>query len=498
LKWFGFLIGMLVGLVLSSGHVLRGAERTAFTASRPAIEDALKSASTQPARGLRLPRIFSDGMVLQRDKSVPIWGWADAGENVIVRIAGQVKATRADAAGRWSITLDPLQLGSALTMSVSGRAGAIQIRDILVGDVFQCSGQSNAAMSMDSCKRYPGTLEDIRSTNLPEVRIFQVPWGQFHATPQEDVPADCAWDSLRPERNAAYSAMAFYFARAMHQHLKIPIGIVRASHAGGMAEIKMPREALLSYDLGRKFYENAIKRPKVDGGYPSSDWNGAIAPVIRYAKRGILWYQGEHNAGSGSYGYRQTLPVLIRSWRRACGDERMPFIIVQLPAHEAKGWPMLRESQLLAFKQIDNAGFVVMIDHGEKDNIHPADKRFVGERLALEARRVIYGEAVSGCGPLYDHCSIEGSRVIVHFRNFNGGLKSRTGATLAGFVVAGEDRRFVPATAEIRGDTVVVSNRMVPNPKAVRYAWESFPSDVSLFDSRDLPASPFRTDDWSE
>ena len=437
---------------------------------------------------VRLPRLFSDGMILQRDQPVPVWGWADPGEDVKLEFAGQTKSVKTDTAGKWTATLDPMPASvEPRTLCV----GSLSITNVLVGDVFQVSGQSNAASSMDSCKRFPGTTEDIKNTVLPSVRMFVVPWSQFKETPQEDVPATCAWDSLRPEKNASYSAIAFYFAQSLHQHLKVPIGIVRASHAGGMAQIKMPKEALLSYEGGRKFYENAVKRGKVDGGYPSSDWNGAIAPVIRYGKRGIVWYQGEHNAGNGSYGYRETLAVLLRSWREACGNPAMPFLIVQLPAFEAQGWPMLRESQLVAYRQTKNAGFVVTIDHGEKDNIHPADKKPIGERLALEARRVIYNEKVTGCGPLYDVSVVAGASIVVRF---TGDALKKGGS---GFTIAGEDKKFLPATAIIRGNTVVVSSPEVPNPVAVRYAWESWPT-VGLFDVNGLPASPFRTDEWAE
>jgi sialate O-acetylesterase len=437
---------------------------------------------------VRLPRLFSDGMILQRDQPVPVWGWADPGEDVKLEFAGQTKSVKTDTAGKWTATLDPMPASvEPRTLCV----GSLSITNVLVGDVFQVSGQSNAASSMDSCKRFPGTTEDIKNTVLPLVRIFVVPWSQFKETPREDVPSTCVWDSLRPEKNASYSAIAFYFAQSLHQHLKVPIGIVRASHAGGMAQIKMPKEALLSYEGGRKFYENAVKRTKVDGGYPSSDWNGAIAPVIRYGKRGIVWYQGEHNAGNGSYGYRETLAVLLRSWREACGNPAMPFLIVQLPAFEAQGWPMLRESQLVAYRQTKNAGFVVTIDHGEKDNIHPADKKPIGERLALEARRVIYNEKVTGCGPLYDVSVVAGASIVVRF---TGDALKKGGS---GFTIAGEDKKFLPATAIIRGNTVVVSSPEVPNPVAVRYAWESWPT-VGLFDVNGLPASPFRTDEWAE
>lgn len=461
---------------------------------------------------VRLPRIFSDHMILQRDQPVPVWGWADPGEEVKIAFGGQTKTVKTDAVGKWSATLDPMTASAEpRTMHVA----SLSITNVLVGDVFQVSGQSNAASSMDSCKRFPGTTEDIKNTVLPSVRMFVVPLSIFKDTPQEDVPATCGWDSLRPQKNASYSAVAFYFARALHQHLNVPVGIVRASHAGGMAEIKMPKEALLSYEGGLKFYDEAMKffeanknKPQligrekpgkdglppepqpagtVNGRYPSADWNGAIAPVIRYGKRGIVWYQGEHNAGNGSYAYRHTLPVLVRSWREACGNPEMPFLIVQLPAFEAEGWPMLRDSQLAAYRQTKNAGFVVSIDHGEKDNIHPADKKPIGERLALEARRVVYGEKVTGCGPLYDGFSVEGSNIIVRFTG------DPLGKVGGGFAIAGEDKKFIPATAVIRGSTVIVSCPEVAKPVAVRYAWESWPV-VSLFDVNELPASPFTTE----
>ncbi len=480
-----------------------------------------------------LPRLFSNGAVLQRDRAVLVWGFADPREEVQVHISSadhstnpeQSKNATADETGSWSLFLEPLHVGAPLTMRVSGKANAIEVSDILVGDVFQVSGQSNAAMSMNSCARLPEAKEDIATTKLPQVRVFEVPWALFKDSPQADVPESCSWKSLKPQTNPGFSALAFYFARSLHQHLGVPIGIVRASHAGGRAEIKMPKEALLSFEAGRKSYETAMKayetakakkqteNPQsntpdglppeplvsgtVNGGYPSSDWNGAIAPVIRFTKRGIVWYQGEHNAGDGTK-YTETLSALIRSWREACGDKNMPFLLVQLPRYEVKGWPMLRESQLSAHRNTPNTGFVVTIDLGEKDNIHPADKRPVGERLALEARRLVYGEHVSGCGPLYQDFAVEGNKAVIRFTDTGTGLKAAGGSAFAGFQIADSKRNFITAQAEIVGDTVVVHSPEISKPEAVRYLWESFPQAVSLFNKEGLPASPFRTDAWNE
>lgn len=481
-----------------------------------------------------LARLFSDGAVLQREKPVLVWGRADPGEEVTVSLSSphpminptQSKNAITDESGAWSVWLEPLQVGTPISMRVTGKSNVIEVSDMLVGDVFQISGQSNAAMSMgSSAAGLPEVKEDMAKVTLPEVRIFEVPWAQFKDTPQSDVPDSCQWKSLSPKTNPGFAALAFYFARSLHQHLGVPIGIVRASHAGGKAEIKMPKEALLSFEVGRKSYENAMKayeaakakkqsetpqantpdglppEPKVsgtvNGGYPSSDWNGSIAPVIRYTKRGVVWYQGEHNAGDGAK-YTETLTVLLQSWRDACGDVTMPILLVQLPRHEAKGWASIRESQLLAHRKTPHTGFVVTIDLGEKDNIHPADKRPVGERLALEARRLIYGEKVSGCGPLYQKLTSEGNKAIIHFTNAGSGLKSAEEEDLKGFMIADSKRIFLPAQAEIVGDTVVVHSQEMTHPEAVRYLWESFPPTVSLFNKEGLPASPFRTDDWND
>jgi sialate O-acetylesterase len=479
-----------------------------------------------------MPRLFSDGAVLQRDKPVLVWGRADAAEEVTVSITSpeasinpaQLKKAMADESGFWSLWLDPLRVGAPLSMRVSGKTNAINLSDILVGDVFQVSGQSNAAMSMGSCARLPDVKADMLQVKLPQVRIFEVPWALFKDTPQADVPESCKWKSLSPQTNPGFAALAFYFARSLHQHLGVPIGIVRASHAGGKAEIKMSKEALLSFEAGRKSYDASIKAYEtakakkeaeksqsntpdglppepvatgtVNGAYPSSDWNGAIAPVIRFTKSGLVWYQGEHNAGDPDY--TEKLSVLLQSWREACGDANMPILLVQLPRYEAKGWPMLRESQLAVHRNTPDTGFVVTIDLGEKDNIHPADKKQIGERLALEARRLIYSEEVSGCGPLYQDITIEGNKAVIHFTNTGTGLKAAESTSLEGFQIADSKRNFLPAQVHIVGDTVVVQSPEITHPEAVRYLWESFPMTVSLFNKEGLPASPFRTDAWHD
>ncbi|MEI7730656.1 MAG: sialate O-acetylesterase [Verrucomicrobiota bacterium] len=492
---------------------------------------------------VHLPHLFSHGMGLQRDQPVPFWGWAEPGESVTVEFAEQVKPVKADATGKWQIALDPLPASAAPRTL---RINSASVTNVLVGDVFLCSGQSNMAMSMEAARRYPGTAEDIQSTSLPAVRFFQAPNATFRETPQEDVEAK--WEPVAPANNAHLSAVAFYFAKSLHAHLQVPLGILRASHGGGSAEIKMPREALLSVPSGKKFYEDAIKRaspesvaarnrifqeryeaavrdakakgakppepPKpvsaVDGGYPCSDWNGVIAPIIPYAKRGIVWYQGEHNAGR-AFAYREIFPALIRSWRAASGQPGLPFLFVQLPAYDSPGksddWATLRESMLVTLQTVTNTAMIVTIDHGERDNIHPADKQPVGERLALEARRLIYGQPVTGCGPLYARFTVDGANLVVRFRDTGVSPVSLSATTtpamggtpmlLSGFTLAGEDRKFVAATAVIRGNTVVLSSPAVPKPVAARYAWANWPQP-SLFDAQGLPASPFRTDDWEK
>lgn len=501
---------------------------------------ALALLATAQARAtVRLPHIFSDRMILQRDQPVAVWGWAEPGETVVVRVAEQNKPATASADGKWSVTLDPLRVGRALTMTVNGATSTVTVTDVLVGDVFLCSGQSNMAMSLDAAKRHPGVAEDVATADFPRIRFFKTP-DLMSKTPEEDVPA--VWEPITPRNAAGFSAVAFYFGRGLHAHVGVPIGLIRASHAGGPAEAKMPRAALLTLDIGRRYDDDARRReaswtperlaafnsdtlakweiavkdaaargtkspakPKprasaIDFAYPASDYNAQIAPVICFTQRAVLWYQGEHNAARArAFEYRRLFPRLIESWREASGQPDLPFIFVQLPAFGAAGagddWPLIRESQLLTLRTVPHTAMVTAIDTGERDNVHPADKQPIGERLALEARRLLYREGVTGCGPLYDHFTIDGPRIVVHFRHLGGGLRGRDGTSLGGFMVAGADRIFFPATAKIVGDDIVVQHSEIPQPIAVRYAWAGFPA-VSLFNPSGVPASPFRTDDW--
>ncbi|MGO4291593.1 sialate O-acetylesterase [Chitinophaga sp. RAB17] len=485
---------------------------------------------------VKLPAIFSDGMVLQRNKPVLIWGFGNPGEPISLRIAGQFKTAITDTAGNWTIKLDPLKVGSPLQLIVKGKENQIEIHDILVGEVFLCSGQSNMAMSLDACKRFgnPNAQTDAEQTTLPMVRIFQTPNATFAVQPEKDVSGQ--WQSLSPDRNLTYSAIAFYFSRSMYRYLKVPIGIIRSSNAGGPIEAKMPLEALLSVECGKNYYDEVIKlsnpemmkkqwedilqkwekevrdvtavgqvpppKPKarnpLNGAYPAADWNGVIAPVIKYTKTAILWYQGEHNVAR-AFNYRKLLPVLISSWRAESGDSNLPFIFVQLPAFGSitmnDNWALVRESQLVTLKATHHTGMVVTINTGDRRNIHPPDKAIVADRLFKETQHIIYGEHTSGCGPLFDDFKVDGKKIIVKFTHINGSMKFLSGQEAKGFVIAGEDRKFYPAEALINGTTVEVFSPDVPRPVAVRYAWAGFP-DVSLFDAFDMPASPFRTDDW--
>jgi len=485
---------------------------------------------------VKLPAIFSDGMILQRNKPVLIWGFGNPGEPISLQIAGQFKTTLTDTAGNWTIKLNPLKVGKPLQLIVKGKENQIEIRGILVGEVFLCSGQSNMAMSLDACKRFgnPNAQTDAEQTTLPMVRIFQTPNSLFAARPEKDVPGQ--WQSLSPDKNLTYSAIAFYFSRSMYKYLKVPIGIIRSSNAGGPIEAKMPLGALLSVACGKKYYDETIKRsnpemmkkqadevlkkwekevrdvtavgqvppPKptvrnpLNGAYPAADWNGVIAPVIKYTKTAILWYQGEHNVAR-AFDYRKLLPVLISSWRAESGDSNLPFIFVQLPAFASitmnDNWALIRESQLDVLKKTQHTGMVVTINTGDKKNIHPPDKEIVADRLFKETQHLIYGEQVSGCGPVFDNFKVDGKKVIVKFTQINGSMKFLPGQAAKGFVIAGEDRKFYAARALINGSTIDVFSPDVPRPVAVRYAWAGFP-EVSLCDAFNMPASPFRTDNW--
>lgn len=479
---------------------------------------------------VRLPALFSDHMVLQQETPVPVWGWAMAGEKVEVSIAGQVQSTTAGTDSKWQVKLAPLKSAQPLEMTVKG-TNTITVKDVLVGEAWLCTGQSNMVMTVANSKDY----EKERATAaLPMIRMFTVASGRSKTAKDDCVGS---WVVCSPDTVGAFSAVAFYFGRELQQRRGGAVGIINSSAGGTLieswlnedvqracAELKpffeqrerlmreFDREAAeashqksmakwkLAADAARAAGQPEPKQP----GHPRSSFlaamdvgglfNGMIAPLIPYSVRGIAWYQGESNAHPDRTRFYATqLRLLVRNMRERWGAE-LPFVWVQLPNLNKKmPWPEIREAQLKCL-DLPNTGMAVTIDAGESLDIHPKDKQTVGHRLAQWALGRVYGEKLpSISGPLPAGHEIRGREVVVRFQHADGGLMSKDGE-LKGFVIAGENRAWKPATARIEGDTVVVSAPNVSKPVAVRYAWASDPV-CNLFNGAGMPASPFRTDD---
>ena len=487
---------------------------------------------------MRLPSIFGDNMVLQRDARLPVWGRAAPGAQVIVRLADQEAVATADDTGRWRVTLAPLSIreteGAPIEMTVTGDGETLRLTDVLLGDVWLCSGQSNMGMLLSEVR---DAEREVAAADFPAIRLIQ-PERVVSDEPRENFTG--AWTACRPETAATFSAAAYFFGRMLHRELGVPIGLIDSSWGGTPAEAWTSMEVLGSspklagtlsrwdrvladYPAARAFSEremqewnDAVARARAEGrepplppndpigpGHchqPAGLFNAMIAPLVPYALRGAIWYQGESNTPR-AYEYRALFPAMIRDWRRRWGQGDFPFLFVQISAYgrrrrrpDENAWAELREAQTMTLAE-PNTAMAVTIDIGEDFDIHPKNKQEVGRRLALAALATVHGRDVVYSGPTYESMSVEGDAVRLRFRHIAGGLATSDGAPPRGFTVAGADRRFEWADAALDGDAVLVRSDAVCEPVAVRYAWADSP-DCNLCNAEGLPASPFRTDDW--
>jgi sialate O-acetylesterase len=427
-------------------------------------------------------------MVLQQGKPVTIWGTADDGEAVTVSFAGQEKkATAKD--GRWQVVLDPLTASATpATLTVAGPANTVTYGDVLVGEVWLASGQSNMQWSVKGSKDPEAT---IAGATDPLIRLITVP-RKGAAEPQADI--DASWVVLSPETVGDFSAVAYFFGRDLRAALNVPVGLVSTNYGGTPAEAWTNRPDLEAVPA----LESYLKITNRKDSNPAHLYNAMIAPLVPLAVRGAIWYQGESNAGQPEL-YRTLFPTMITSWRKAFGQGDFPFLFVQLAPFMKKtadpvqeGWAALREAQLMTLTASPSTGMAVITDVGEEDDIHPKAKQPVGARLALAALKIAYGRNIVHSGPIFKNLSIDGDKAVLHFDHVGGGLVAKDGP-LTGFAIAGPDGKFVKADATIAGDTVVVTSPEVKAPKAVRYGWANFPV-VNLWNKDGLPASPFRTD----
>ena len=486
------------------------------------------------AAEFRLGSPFSDHMVLQREKPVAVWGWAEAGELVTVSFAGRSRSVSSAPDGRWALELDPLSASAEpRKLTVTGRGGrGITIEDVLVGEVWLGSGQSNMEMSVGSANDFDA---EKASANLPLIRYYAEASGPAEKPMPE---GRGGWQVCTPESVRRFSATLYFFGREVHRKLDVPVGLICSASGATQIEYWIPPEAQsadeetkANYDSMLRGYtsfdeakvmadyeaklaawklaaEQAIEEKKAPPprptdvlairkrkGPPGGLYNGKIFNLIPFGLRGILWYQGESNAGNPDP-YHKLLTELVTSWR-ALWHEELPFAWVQLPGFTAPGeaWPRMREAMLKA-TVLPRTGMAVTIDIGDPKNIHPTNKQEVGRRLSLWALGTIYGKNVSATGgPLPVGSSIQGSRMTVAFSQAGGGLKTKDGGSVSGFQIAGADQQWRPAVATIAGDKVAVSSADVAAPVAVRYAWQDFP-ECNLYNAAGLPASPFRTDEW--
>ena len=519
------------------------------------------------AMAVELPSIFDNHMVIQRDVKAPVWGWAPAAATITVEFAGQTKSATVDSTGKWKVVLDPMKAnprGQAMTITESTQSegtsatpprsllSSVKFDDVLIGDNWICSGQSNMEWGMDGTTNSGQELAVV--VNYPTIRFYRIPDHISRDLPQENCPGK--WNVLTPESARQLTAVGYFFGRRLNKELNIPIGLVQTAWGGTAIEpwinpagFRMVPE-LADYAkridmfdpstaVGRQTAEELIQRVSdwlptakaaIQAGKamppmpeaPRRDnscgiYNGMIAPLVPFAIKGAIWYQGESNGGEG-ISYFHKMQALIGGWRKDFGVGAFPFYWVQLANFQnpnpnpegGDGWARVREAQRKSL-EIPNTGMAVAIDLADVGNpgdIHPKNKQDVGWRLAQWALFQAYNKKnLVPSGPLFKSVKVEGSKIRVSFDYTGGGLivgekkglepvKEVVGGKLKGFAIAGADKKWAWADAAIDGKTVVLSSPEVPSPVAVRYAFSMNPDTANLYNKEGMPASPFRSDDW--
>ena len=490
---------------------------------------------------VKTPAIIGDNMVLQQNHKNPIWGWADAGETIKVSIAGQNHTTKADAKGNWKVKLDPMKASSdAKTLKINN----VKYNNILVGEVWLCSGQSNMGWSLGNSD--DADLE-VMTANYPNLRLISVPQT---GTQEAQVDFKGQWEATTPDIAKNFSAVGYLFGRRLHQALGIPVGLIDNAWGGSACEAWIPRdrlnklpvakpymkqwektEATFDYDKLLASYEAKLKiwhekaqaarklgkpqpsgrprtpRNQLTGQHrPANLYNGVLNPIIGYGIKGAIWYQGESNGRRG-HAYREVFPLMIQSWRDAWNQGDFSFYWVQLadfmnevsePSTE-QTWPELREAQSLTLDKLKNVGEAVIIDVGEGRDIHPRNKQIVANRLVRNALNKDYGIDLPSQSPRYQSMEIKGNKMILTLGHVGQGLYCFDVRDPVGFAICGKDQKFVWAQAKLLGkNQVEVWAEGIESPVAARYAWSDNPV-CNLYrkdGSVTLPVTPFRTDDF--
>jgi len=504
----------------------------------------LFTASTTVLGDVTLPHIFGSSMVMQRDMVLPVWGWAEAGEEVTVEFAGQKVQSKADANGNWQVKLAAMKAGGPYEMAINGK-NRINLKDILIGEVWVCSGQSNMAMGVGAALN---GKQEMADANYPQIRLFQVP-NRTAGQPIQDV--DGIWRVCNPEGIThgnweGFSAAAYYFGREINKKLNIPVGLIHTSWGGTRIEPWTPAAGFEMVPTLQKIYQEiqwydgeykkAVEQAIVQfGGWipaarkalekgtpipvppvrpehnmnsyekPTGLYNAMIAPFVPFAIRGAIWYQGESNSLTrDGITYFDKMKALIGGWRKVWNEGDFPFYFVQIaPFRYDKAWkdmgpyaePEIWEAQMASLS-IPNTGIAGTMDISDLDNIHPANKQDVGKRLALWALAKDYGlKDTVYSGPIYKTMSVEGNKIRISFYHAESGLASRDAKPLTWFEISGADKNFVKAEAKIDGNTVLVWSEQVKEPVAVRFGWNEL-AEPNLMNKEGLPALPFRTHQW--
>ena len=458
---------------------------------------------------LKLPALISDNMVLQQQANVRIYGHADPNEKVTVTFRDQKQTTLADDKGFWQVMLKPMTAGGPFEMTINN----IKLKNIMVGEVWLASGQSNMDVRVPKAK---DPSIEIANANYPQIRMFTV------KTAISDLPAldvKGKWLVCNPENVPDFSATGYYFSRHLHKKLNVPVGILNSSLGGTFIECWLSKDVLLSdpqfkYKVlekkllpgtkdKNKFMEKvwAEIQKNIKPANPFCFYNGMIAPIVQYTIRGAIWYQGESNT-ENPYEYRRLFPLLIHTWRKMWNQGDFPFLFVQLanynntnPCKTAPtgNWALLREAQSMALA-IPNTAMATTIDVGDPEDLHPKNKQEIARRLGLAAEALVYGKDVAYSGPIYSSMSVQKNKILIKFTHCYSGLSTKNQSP-KGFTIAGADKKFFPAQAKLDRDSVLVWSQQVAKPIAVRYGWADNPQ-CNLYNSAGLPASPFRSDDW--
>jgi sialate O-acetylesterase len=480
------------------------------------LQTAATADELSNSNALRLAAIFGDNMVLQRQQTIPIWGWTAPNAEVTVKFAGQTKSARAGADGKWLVKLGKLKASAEPQNLIVESGGKIMFTNILVGEVWLASGQSNMEKPIGNQSGQRSVFnaeQELAAANFPDIRIFQVK-KVLSATPLADLKTNSGWlaCSSNSLNSISFSAAAYFFGREIHTNLNVPVGLVESSWGGTRIEPWTPPVGFEAVPSQAKFAQTKLGTNRLSNTRPMAIYNAMIAPLAGFAMRGALWYQGESNlmgtnADNDYMAYPEKMAALVGGWRQIWGEGDFPFYFVQIAPYKYAGGrlkrvvspEMLPEFWMLqtrAARQIKNTGMIVTTDLADNlDDIHPRDKQDVGHRLALLALNKTYGERnVVSSGPVFKKMKIAGDKAVLKFEHADGGLASKDGQPLTWFTIAGADGKFVSADAKIVDGTVEVSAAGIEKPVAVRFAWDET-AQPNLCNKAGLPAEPFRTDE---